>query len=161
MRVTSQLTDIATGYQLWSERYDREAADIFAVQDEITAGVIEAVKARLAQGERKVRARPQVGDLEAYRLYLKGRHLRYTKNDHGGALLCFEQATALDPSHGPSWVGLADVSVLSAAYGLRPSREAYAAAKAALQTAAGLQEESAEAAYVEAMIAFGERRWQD
>jgi TolB-like protein/Tfp pilus assembly protein PilF len=161
LRVTAQLTDVASGYQLWSERYDREAADVFAIQDEIAAGVVEAVKARLAPGERRVRARPQVGDLEAYRHYLKGRHLRYTKNDHGGALLCFEQATALDPSHGPSWVGLADVSVLAAAYGLKPSREAYAAAKAALQTAAGLQGESGEALYVEAMIAFGERRWKD
>ncbi len=161
LRVTAQLTDVATGYQLWSERYDREAADIFAVQDEIAAGVVEAVKARLAPGERAVRARPQVGNLEAYRHYLKGRHLRYTKNDHGGALLCFERATALDPSHGPSWVGLADVSVLAAAYGLKPSREAYAAARTALETAAGLQGESAEALYVEAMIAFGERRWKD
>ncbi len=161
LRVTAQLTDVASGYQLWSERYDRDAADVFAVQDEIAAGVVEAVQTRLAPGERTVRARPQVGDLEAYRHYLKGRHLRYTKNDHGGALLCFEQATALDPSHGPSWVGLADVSVLAAAYGLKPSREAYAAAKAALQTAAGLQGESAEALYVEGMIAFGERRWKD
>jgi serine/threonine-protein kinase len=161
LRVTAQLTYVASGYQLWSERFDREAIDVFAIQDEIAAGVVGAVTARLAQGQRNLRARPQVGDLEAYRLYLKGRHLRYTKNDHGGALLCFEQATALDPSHGPSWVGLADVSILSAAYGLQPAREAYAAAKAALQTAAGLQEESAEALYVEGMIAFGERRWRD
>ena len=91
----------------------------------------------------------------------KGRHLRYTKNDHAGAQLCFEQAVALDPSHGPSWVGLADVNVLAAAYGMKPSREAYAAAKTALKTAADLQGESAEALYVEGMIAFGERRWKD
>ncbi len=161
LRVTAQLTDVASGYQLWSERYDRDAADVFAVQDEIAAGVVEAVQTRLAPGERTVRARPQVGNLEAYRHYLKGRHLRYTKNDHGGALLCFERAVALDPSHGPSWVGLADVSILVAAYGLKPSREAYAAAKTALETVAGLQGESAEALYVEGMIAFGERRWKD
>src|SRR6266542_4005009 len=161
LRVTAQLTEVASGYQLWSERYDREASDIFAVQDEIAAGVVEAVQTRLAPGQRTVRARPRVGDLEAYRLYLKERHLRYTKNDHSGSLSCFKQATALDPSHGPSWVGLADVSVLAAAYGLKPSREAYAAAKAALQTAAGLQKESGEALYVEGMIAFGERRWKD
>jgi adenylate cyclase len=161
LRVTAQLTDVASGYQLWSDRFDRETIDIFAVQDEITAGVVEAVKARLALGEHTVGARPQVGNLEAYRLYLKGRHLRYTKNDHGGALRCFEQATTLDPSHGPSWVGLADVNVLAAAYCLKPSREAYSGAKTALHTAAGLQEESAEALYVEGMIAFGERRWKD
>jgi TolB-like protein/Tfp pilus assembly protein PilF len=161
LRVTAQLTDAGSGYQLWSERFDRDAADVFAVQDEIAAGVVEAVQNRLAPGQRTVRARPQVGDLEAYRLYLKGRHLRYTKNDHGGALSCFEQATALDPSHGPSWVGLAEVSVLASAIGLKPSLEAYAAAKAALRTAAGLQGESGEGLYVEGMIAFGERRWKD
>ncbi len=161
LRVTAQLTDVASGYQLWSERYDREAVDIFAVQDEISAGVVQAVKARLAHGEPKLRTRAQVGDLDAYRLYLKGRYLRYTKNDHGAALLCFEQATALDPAHGPSWIGLADARMLSAAYGLTPSRTAYADAKAALRTAASLQDESAEALYVEGLVAFGERRWTD
>src|SRR5206468_7795373 len=65
LRVTAQLTDVTSGYQLWSERYDREAADIFAVQDEIAAGVVEAVKSRLAPGSRTVRSRPQVRDLEA------------------------------------------------------------------------------------------------
>ena len=55
LRVTAQLTDVASGYQLWSERFDREAADVFAVQDEIAAGVVEAVKARLAPGERVLR----------------------------------------------------------------------------------------------------------
>src|SRR6266542_6125345 len=50
LRVTAQLTDAASGYQLWSERYDREASDVFAVQDEIAAGVVEVVKPRLAPG---------------------------------------------------------------------------------------------------------------
>ena len=59
LRVTAQLTDVASGYQLWSERFDRDAADIFAVQDEIAAGVVEAVKARLAPGRRPIHARPQ------------------------------------------------------------------------------------------------------
>ena len=59
LRVTAQLTDVASGYQLWSERFDREAADVFAVQDEIAAGVVEAVKARLGPGAPTVHARPQ------------------------------------------------------------------------------------------------------
>ncbi|MGH9024226.1 MAG: tetratricopeptide repeat protein, partial [Acidimicrobiia bacterium] len=70
-------------------------------------------------------------------------------------------AVALDPSHGPSWVGLADINVLAAAYGMKLSGEAYATAKAALTTAAGLQGESGDSLYVEGMIAFGERRWKD
>ena len=54
LRVTAQLTDVASGYQLWSERFDREATDVFAVQDEIAAGVVEAVKARLGPGAKTV-----------------------------------------------------------------------------------------------------------
>lgn len=159
LRVTAQLTDVETGFQVWSQRYDRDAADVFAVQDEIAAGVVGAVKARLTPGERTVRARPQVSNLEAYTHYLKGRHLRYTKNDHGSALRSFEQAVALDPSHAPSWVELAEVKTLVAFYSLMPAHDAYGAAKDALATATGLQGESAEALYVEGLIAFAERRW--
>jgi TolB-like protein/Flp pilus assembly protein TadD len=160
LRVTAQLTDVESGYQLWSERYDREAVDVFALQDDIAVGVVEAVKARLAPGERIVRARPQIGNLEAYRYYLKGGHLRYTKNDHGGALKAFEEAVRLDPSHAPSWVGLAEVCVQAAVYNLLPAREAYVTAKDALARAAAQQGVSAEALCVEGMIAFGERDWR-
>ena len=99
LRVTAQLTDVASGYQLWSERFDREAADIFAVQDEIARGVVEAVRAHLSPGDHAVPARPQSANLEAYRSYLKGRHLRGIE-DLGGALQAFQEAVRLDPSHG-------------------------------------------------------------
>jgi hypothetical protein len=55
-----------------------------------------------------------------------GRHLRHTKNDHGGALRAFEEAIRLDPSHGPSWVGVAEATLLAAHYSLIPARAAYA-----------------------------------
>ncbi|UCF38486.1 MAG: protein kinase [Acidobacteriota bacterium] len=161
MRVTAQLTEIESGYQLWSKRYDRDAVDVFSVQDEIAAGVVEAVTSRLAPGVRKIPERSQVGNLEAYRHYLRGRHFRYSKNDHGNALKSYEQALALDPSHGPSWVGMAEGNVLAALYSLIPSREAFTTAKDALANALSLQGESAEGAYVEGMIAFCEARWRD
>src|SRR6266542_4251588 len=119
LRVTAQLTDVGSGYQLWSERFDRDAADVFAVQDEIAAGVVEAVKARLAPGSRTVQPRPQVRNLEAYRSYLKGRHLRGIE-DFGGAMSAFEEAVRLDPAHAPSWTGLAEITVLSAHMGEIP-----------------------------------------
>ena len=132
-------------------------SDVFAVQDEIAAGVVEAVKARLARGRERSQPRPQVGNLEAYRHYLQGRHFRYSKNDHGSALRAYEQAVALDPSHAPSWIGLAEVSILAAFYALIPAAAAYARASDALSTAAQLQGESAEALYVEGFMAFGQR----
>jgi tetratricopeptide (TPR) repeat protein len=158
LRVTAQLTDVASGYQLWSERFDREAADVFAVQDEIAAGVVEAVKTRLAPGEHAVPARPQARNLEAYRSYLKGRHLR-GKEDHAGALRAFEEAVRLDPSHAPSWTGLAEITVLAAHMGMIPPRAALQDARKALVTAKELQGESAEGLHVEAFAAFLERRW--
>ena len=159
LRVTAQLTDVASGFQLWSERFDRDAGDVFAVQDEIAAGVVEAVKARLAPGRHAIVPRPQPTNLEAYQHYLLGRHLRYAKNDHGGAARRFEQAIRLDPAHAPSWVGLAEVKVLGAFYMLLPTIEAHRQAKDALATAARLQGETAASLYVEGMIAFSEREW--
>jgi TolB-like protein/Tfp pilus assembly protein PilF len=161
LRVTAQLTEIESGYQLWSERYDREAADVFAIQDEIAVGVVEAVKARLGSGEHTVPSRVQVGNLEAYQLYLKGRHYRYSKNDHASALTCFEEAVAIDPEHAPSWAGLAEATILASVYSLVPILEAYQTAKDSLAIALDLQGESAEGCYVEGMIAFCEARWQD
>jgi eukaryotic-like serine/threonine-protein kinase len=161
IRVTARLTDAATSFQVWSEKFDRDATDVFAVQDEIAAGVVEAVRSRLGVEPPALQPRPQLRNLEAYQHYLMGRHLRFTKNDHGSALLSFERAVALDSSHGPSWVALADIHVLAAAYGMRPSSEAIAAAKAELATAQRLQGETGDARYVEGMIAFCERRWAD
>ncbi len=158
LRVTAQLTDVASGYHLWSERFDREAADVFAVQDEIAAGVVEAVRARLAHGARAVPSRPQPTNLEAYRSYLKGRHLR-GKEHLDGALRAFEEAVRLDPSHAPSWVGLAEITVLASVFGLVPARDACATAREALTTAARLQGDSAEGLHVEAFVAWIERRW--
>jgi len=159
LRVTAQLTDVASGYQLWSERFDRDAADVFAVQDEIAAGVVEAVRARLTPGARAVHARLQTTNLEAYRSYLKGRYLRHTKNDHAGALRAFEEAVRVDPSHAPSWVGLAEGTVLAGFYSLIPATAACAKAREALATAERLQGESAEALAAEGLAAFVERRW--
>ena len=122
LRVTARLVDVESGFQLWSERFDRKAEDVFAVQDEIAAGVVKAVQARLSPGERTLRARPRVANLEAYEHYLKGRHLRYTKNDHGNARRSFQRAVALDPSHALSWVALAEIEFLVAFYGLIPAR---------------------------------------
>ena len=158
LRVTAQLTDVASGFQLWSERFDRKAEDVFAVQDEITVGVVDAVKARLSPGKHAVRARPQSVNVEAYRSYLKGRHLR-AKEDHPGALRAFQEAVRLDPSHAPSWTGLAEITVLASVFGVIPAREACATAREALATATRLQGESSEGWHVEAFMGWIERRW--
>ncbi len=159
IRVTAQLTDVASGFQLWSERFDRKAEDVFAVQDEIAMGVVDAVQARLSSREHAIPARPQPKNLEAYRSYLKGRHLRYAKEDYGGAIRAFEEAVRLDPTHAPSWSGLAESAAGAANIGAMPAREACAAAKEALATAVELAGESADTLHAEAFVALIERRW--
>jgi len=158
LRVTAQLTDVASGYQLWSERFDREALDVFAIQDEIAAGVVGAVKARLGPGSRAVHNRARAHDLEAYRSYLKGRHLRAVE-DFAGALNAFQEAVRLDPAHAPSWTGLAEVTVFSAHMGVIMPIAACTAARKMLATAKELEDESAEGLHVEAFAAYLERRW--
>jgi len=158
LRVTTRLTGVETGYQLWSERYDRDAADVFALQDDIAAGVVEAVQAKLSPGEHQVRARPQVANLDAYRSYLMGRHLRYSKNELAAAAKSFEEAVRLDPTHAASWVGLSEVRILAVFYGLVAPAEAYRSARESLEMAAR-QGESAEALYVEGLLAFSDRDW--
>jgi TolB-like protein/cytochrome c-type biogenesis protein CcmH/NrfG len=105
VRVTAQLIDVATDTHLWSDTYDRELEDIFAIQDEIAAHIVDALKLVLAP-------RPAVGaptgNLEAYNLYLQGRFFlakRGSDNMHA-AISLFEQAVALDPDFTDAWSGL-------------------------------------------------------
>ena len=130
------------------------------MQDEISSGVVEAVRARLAPGASAIHARPQARNLEAYRAYLKGRHLR-GKEHHAGSIAAYEEALRLDPSHAPSWTGLAECIVLSAHFNMLPAREACASARKAVATAVELEGESANTLHVEAFVALIERRWQD
>ncbi len=135
LRVTAQLTDVASGYQLWSERFDREADRRLR-----RPGRDRRRRRRRREGPARVRARapfPFVRrrtNLEAYRSYLKGRHLRGIE-DFGGAIAAFEEAVRLDPAHAPSWTGLAEITVLAAHMGMIPPRAACASARKMLATA--------------------------
>ena len=161
LRVTAQLVDAASGFQLWSERYDRDAEDLFAVQDDIASAVVGAVRSRLGAASAAAPRRESFASLEAYQAYLRARHLRYSKNDPRGALQCYEQAVALDPACAPAWVGMAEVHWLFCFYSMVPVPEASARARAALATAVGLFGDTADASYVSGLAAFFERRWSE
>jgi len=118
VRVTAQLTDAADGYQLWSEKYDREIEDVFALQDEIAAAIAGRLKATLTLGT-AARAQRAPHSIEAYEWYLKGRVLLARR---GKALLegvaCLERALAADPAYGLAWAGIAEAHVILGYYGL-------------------------------------------
>ncbi len=123
LRITAQLVNVVDGYHLWSERYDRELKDIFAIQDEIARSIAERLKLTLEgeQAERLVKAGTE--NLEAYQLYLKGRALLYRR---GGAIPqaaeCFDGAVKLDPDYALAWAGLADSYTTLGYYGLVPPK---------------------------------------
>jgi TolB-like protein len=160
LRINAQLVNVADGYHLWSERYDREMQDILDVQDEITLAVVDALKVKLLGRSKAEMLKRHTDNPEAYKAYLLGRHLRHTKNDHGGAREAFEEAVRLDPSHAPSWIGLAEGTILAAHYSLLPSHEARQKAKACLAVAEDLRGPSADADYVKGFIAYIEADWE-
>ncbi len=134
LRVTVQLTNVADGLNLWSERFDRELRDIFELQDEITLGIVEKLKVKLAP-QHRIPA-PDVSStrrLEAYDLYLEGKYNwnRQTEEGFNKAILCFEQASQVDPSFGAANAGLADAYTFLGFHGLAPSLEIFPKARAA------------------------------
>jgi len=110
LRVTAQLVGVRDGYQLWSQIFDREVSDVFAVQDEISRAVARALQVKLAPGRPEVTAERRTAVPEAYEQYLIGRrfyHLRATRDGFERAVAAFEKSVAADPGYAPSWAGLA------------------------------------------------------
>jgi serine/threonine protein kinase len=124
IRITAQLVSVHDGRNEWSEKYDREIDDIFAVQDEIAGSIAHRLKIALAEGRSGPLVKPSTRNLEAYELYLRGRALVYRR---GLSLLegrrLFEQALVLDPDYALALAGISDVNWLLDFYGLRRNRE--------------------------------------
>jgi len=132
VRITAQLSDAQNGYQLWSERYDRELKDIFDVQDEIAKAIAERLTVTLAgvKDDRLVgQATPNV---EAYQLYLKGRALLTRRGaSMPPALDLFRKVVELDPGYSLAWAGIAEASTWLAITGFVRGSESKAQAMAA------------------------------
>ncbi len=100
LRITTQLVDTQTDFPLWSERYDREMADVFEVQDEIARKIAQALRVQLSPQEQEAIAAKPTESLPAYDLYLQGKSFarRLTRQDLEFALQMFESAVSLDPA---------------------------------------------------------------
>ena len=145
LRVTVQLVDVSTGYQHWSQRFDRHLDDVFAIQDDIAESVATRVRRGLITSEEKQRiVRPQTS-AAAYEYYFRGRqHLpRMTRPDLERSAALFQQAIDVDSRYGPAFAGLAMVhATLYEWFGASDEDLARAerASQRALQTAPGLAE---------------------
>lgn len=118
LRISVQLVNIVDGYQLWSEKYDREMKDIFEVQEEIALSIAAQLKVNLRHIEGVPLIKAGTGNLEAYQAYLKGRTLLYRRGAGiARALESFHLAVALDPQYAVAWADVADTYVMLAFYG--------------------------------------------
>jgi serine/threonine-protein kinase len=161
LRVTAQLINVEDGYHLWSERYDRQMEDVFAIQDEIASKIVDVLKLKLGQQELP-RIRRATGNLEAYHLYLKGRHFWHHRQPEmqRRALEAYRQAKEKDPGYALAHAGIAWIHVIMALYGLIPPGRAYQEVKRASERALDLDD-----TYADVQIcpwAFGlffERDW--
>ncbi|UCC84285.1 MAG: hypothetical protein JSW46_04975 [Gemmatimonadota bacterium] len=156
LRITAQLVNVADGYHLWSERYDREMEDVFAIQDEIACAIADRMDVALGRDAGEPLVTPPTENLEAYDSYLKGRFFvnqvfeEYLRK----GLECFQQALACDPQYALAHAGIADAyNFLGEAGVLRPNETKPKAREAALR-ALELDERLAEA-----HVALGWLNW--
>ena len=147
VRISAQLTDSDTDETVWAETYDRQMDDIFAIQSEVAEQIAARMETRVTTGERSRLNRKPTDDVEAYNLYLLGRHHynKVTPADFTKAVDYYRAAIARDPKFGRAYAALADAQFYAGAgyWGVRPHDtypEAYAAAKRALELDPSLAE---------------------
>jgi serine/threonine-protein kinase len=145
IRVTAQLVKVSDGYHLWSQRFDREMTDVFAIQDEISQAIVEKLRVRLA-GDRPLVKR-HTENVEAYNLYLRGRHsiFRATPESLAKGKEYLEQAIALDPNYALAYTGMSDYYGASAISGFMVGSEAFSRIRSAGLAALKLDDTLAEA----------------
>jgi serine/threonine protein kinase/Tfp pilus assembly protein PilF len=149
VRIVSQLIDAESDRHLWAETYDRELTDIFAIQSDVALQIASALEAKLSHEERTQIRKEPTNDVEAYRLYLQGRHCiqRWTQEGLDQGLRHLEEAVARDPNYALAYASMAyaytDIGVGVA--GSLPADEAFRRAKAAVARALELDPELAEA----------------
>jgi hypothetical protein len=110
IRVTAQLVKASDGYHLWSQRFDREMTDVFAIQDEISQKVVRALEVELSDKERNILGKAPTHSVEAYEFYLRGRQFFYKSKRRSiqCALEMLTRAAGKDPTFAQAWAGMAD-----------------------------------------------------
>ncbi len=144
VRITAQLVDVADGFHLWSNTFDRELTDIFAVQEDIARAVAEALQVTLLR-DRATAARSAADSPEAYSAYLQGKYFfkRFNRENLERSIGYYEQSLELDPDFAPAWAGLAFARLWKAG-NWDPTPEAWSAARAAADRALELDDELAD-----------------
>ena len=163
LRVTAQLNSVDSGHQIWSRRYDRELDDVFAIQDEIAADIVEALRVELGDAETPRIAR-QTESHEAYLLYLRGRYhwLNRSKGALAKAMEYFQQAIESDPDYALVHAGLADLYSIEGLYSYLPEDVAFTRARASAERALAINDQLAESHRALGLVRlFFDWEWDD
>jgi len=147
LRITAQLINVEDGYHLWSEKFDREMEDIFAIQDEISLAIVDNLKVKLLKKEEDALLKRYTEDREAYNLYLKGIYFlrMYTAEGFQEAIKFFELTLQKDPNYALAYYGLSEVFNAISYWGNVPPHEAYPKAKEFAKKAIEMDQEIGEA----------------
>jgi TolB-like protein/Tfp pilus assembly protein PilF len=145
--IQAELMDVATGSQLWGGQYNRQAENVFLLQDDLSREISEKLRLRLTGDEKRRLTKRYTEDAEAYRLYLKGRYHWNKRNPEGlqKAVDYFQQALNRDPVYPLAYAGLADTYAYLSFFHVVPPRQAMPKAKAAAERALEIDDHLAEA----------------
>jgi TolB-like protein len=162
LRINAELVDTNTNFPLWSERYDREMADVFAVQDEIARKIAEALRITLTPQEQEALAAKPTENPQAYDLFLRGKSFarRVTRQDTEFALQMFENAVALDPQFALAHAAIAS-SCAQYHWHFERAPAWIERAKAASQRASALGKDAPEIQVAEAWILYAEGKYDE
>jgi len=160
LRVTVQLTDVAEGYQIWSERYEREMTNIFDIQDDIARNVVDTLQINLAESEEVLTSERHPQDFEAYELFLKGRYhaANYDEPELRTAIGYYEEALRIQPTYALAYAGLADAYGSLDYFGHVLPVSIQAAIRSSVDRALELDESLADAHFSSARLLFNTER---
>ena len=163
VRITAQLNEVATGTHVWAERYDRDIADVFAVQDEITEAIVAAIEPQLYAAENFRAQRKPPDSLDAWDLVMRGlsHYWRLTRQDNMAAQAMLEKATAIDPNYGQALGVLAAAHTFSAHMGWAEMSNAVPIAERAAMAALRADSEDPWAHYALGNVYLFTRRFDD
>jgi TolB-like protein len=156
VRITAQLIQADDGFHLWSETYTRELNDIFAVQDEISQAIVDALEVTLSGDEQENLTRRSTDNIAAYNKYLQGRALWHQRGLPGltAAIESLREAVTLDPGFADAWAALADALILMPEYGAPEVHEYVAMARDANFRTVEIDPDSAHALTTRAYMKF-------
>lgn len=162
LRITAQLIDVDTGFHRWSGRFDKSMDDVFAVQDEITLAIVDALSLKILGEEKSEVIEHETENSEAYDNYLRGRFYVNNKNEKNLNLAIgfFEEAIAGDPNFAPAYAGLAHAYSLLPAFSPIPTSEANARAKEYAMKALEIDDTLAEAHALAGDVKIIESDWE-